>query len=215
MSMRSVNCPQCDAPINIVAGQKHCRCTYCGSKFVVDWSSSEPPQFTRFESILTRPMDDTSLEEADERLVELEDTIAEAKEEVRAQRAEVEEARMAYQELRAEWQRMISPAQTGAYAGGLLALVVWFLVFFVLENVAWYMGLVLAVLLVLVTRGFHRQWQRAEAQAQSELEEARRIIEEAEMGLDEALARLEDCTLERELHQKEISNCRQAKQASM
>jgi len=160
-------------------------------------------------------MDDTSLEEADERLVELEDTIAEAKEEVRAQRAEVEEARMAYQELRAEWQRMISPAQTGAYAGGLLALVVWFLVFFVLENVAWYMGLVLAVLLVLVTRGFHRQWQRAEAQAQSELEEARRIIEEAEMGLDEALARLEDCTLERELHQKEISNCRQAKQASM
>ena len=209
MTSEAVTCLQCDAAMTLAVSQRHCRCSYCGCKFVVDWSDAGAPQLIHFESMLAKAVDDASFEDAQARLTDLEKVVAHAQEEVEARGAELEEVRWAYQELRAEGQRVIAPVQNWTYAGGLLALIAWFLVFFVLADIGWYIGLVIALVLLLVTWGFHRRWQGAEEQARSELQEARQIIEQAEAKLNEALVHLEDYTLEKELCQREVLNYRQ------
>jgi hypothetical protein len=208
MTSKAVDCPQCDAPLALAAGQRHSQCAHCGSKFVVDWSDAEMPRFMRFESVLARGLDRALTQATEERLSELDRLIAEAEEEVLASRAELEEVKSVYQAGRAEVQRVIEPPQNWTYVAGLLALVAWFLVWFVLENTEWYVLLVIAILLIFVTWAFYRRWQNAEVWAQSELQGVRRTIEQTEADVSEASARLEDYTLERELRQMEVASYR-------
>jgi len=212
MTSQTVSCPQCDAPLVLAAGQRHCQCAHCDSRFVIRWLDSESPQFTRFESILERGLGTISLQATEERLAELETVIAEAEDEVVAARAELAQAKSAYEAKTAEVQKVISPPQNWTYVAGLLALVAWFLVWFVLENTEWYVLLAIAILLIFVAWAFHRRWREAEAWAQGELQGVRQDVEQARADLIEASAYLEDYTLERELAQMEISQYRQVGQ---
>jgi len=214
VTLQPVNCPQCSAPMTIAADQGHCRCEHCGSKFVIDWPDPDAPQLTGFESILAMEVDSASFEAAERRLTYLERAIADVEQEVEAKREQLEEAISAHQELKRECQRAISPAQNQTYAGGLLGLVAWLFVFFVLENVEWYVGLVIAIVLIFVARGFHRQWMGIKEQAQSELYDSRETVEQAGAGLSEALARQEDHILEQELCLRTVSNYQAAEETS-
>jgi hypothetical protein len=209
MTSRAVDCLQCGAPLALADGQRHCQCAHCASKFVVDWSDGEVPRFVGFESLLARGLDKAAAKVTEERLTELDRLIPEAEEQVLASREDLEEARLTYRARRADAQTLIEPPQNWTYVAGLLALVAWFLVWFVLENMAWYVLLLIAILLIFVTWAFYRRWQDAELWTQSQLQEVRRTAEQAEADLNEASARLEDQTLERELHQMEVASYRQ------
>ena len=208
MTSKAVDCPQCGAPLALAAGQRHCQCAHCASKFVVDWSDAEVPQFMRFESIVAKGLDMASAQVTEERLTELGRLITEAEEEVLASGEGLEEAKLAYQARRAEAQGVTEPPQNRTYMAGLLALVAWFLVWFALEDIEWYVTLAIAILLIFVTWAFYRRWQDAEVWTQGQLQQVRRTVEEAEADVSEASARLEDCTLERELRQMEVASYR-------
>ena len=206
MTSEAVDCPQCGAPLALVAEQRHCQCAHCSSKFVVSWSDAEVPQFMRFESIVARGLDRASAQVTEERLTDLDRLIVEAEEEILASREQLEESTLTYRARRAEAQTVIEPPQNWTYVAGLLALVAWFLVWFVLENIEWYVLLAIAILLIFVTWAFYRRWQDAEVWIQSQLQEVRRTAEQAEADVSEASARLEDYTLERELRQMEVAS---------
>lgn len=206
MTSQTGNCPQCDAPVPLAAGQRHSQCAHCGSRYVVDWPNADAPQFTRFESVLERGLNRGSVEGTEERLTELDSAIAEAEERVLADRALLEETKSTYRARNVQVQRVIAPPQNWTYAAGLLALVVWFLVWFVLEGTRWYVSLLIAMVLLLVTWISYRRWQGAEAWAQGELREIEQTIERAGADLVEASALLEDYTLERELREMEVSS---------
>jgi DNA-directed RNA polymerase subunit RPC12/RpoP len=206
MISQTVNCPQCDAPTALAVGQRHSQCPHCGSRFVVDWPNADAPQFTRFESVLERGLNRASAQVIEERLTELDSAIAEVEERVLADRAQLEDAKSAYGEKSAQVQRVIARPQNWTYVAGLLALLVWFLVWFVLEDIQWYVSLVIAIVLVFVTWISYRRWQGAEAWAQGELQGVKQTIERAGVDLIEASALLEDYTLERELREMQVSS---------
>lgn len=149
------------------------------------------------------------LEEVEQHLVELDEALTNAEEEVETRKVELREARSVYRETVAEVQKRIAPMQNGTYAAGLLATVAWLLVVFVLAGTQWYAGLAIAILLLFAAWGFHREWQDSEQRAQEELREFKEAIEEAKAALNQALARVEDCTLEQELWQRRLLICQQ------
>jgi hypothetical protein len=210
MTSQTVNCPQCDAPVSLAAGQRHSQCAHCGSRYVVDWPDVDAPQFTRFESALQRGLNGGSVRAAEERLTVLDSAIAEVEERVLLDRAQLQDAKAAHRAKSAQVQRVIAPPQNWTYVAGLLALVVWFLVWFVLEGTRWYLSLLIAIVLVLITWISYRRWQGAEAWAQGELQDVKQAIERAGADLIEASALLEDYTLERELREMEVSSHRAA-----
>jgi DNA-directed RNA polymerase subunit RPC12/RpoP len=214
MTSQTVYCPQCDAPVPLASGQRHSQCTHCGSRFVVDWPNADAPQFTRFESVVERGLNRASAQVTGERLTELNSVIAEVEERVLAGRAQLGDAKLQYRAKSVQVQSVIAPPQNWTYVAGLLALVVWFLVWFVLEGTRWYVSLVIAIVLVLVTWISYRSWQGAEAWAESELHEVKQAIERAGADLGEASALLEDYTLERELRELEGSSYRQARESA-
>ncbi|MBC7233805.1 MAG: hypothetical protein H5T68_11270 [Chloroflexi bacterium] len=209
MTSQNMLCPQCAAPMGIPAGRKYCQCEYCGSKFVLEGLEMGAPHPVRFEAVLARTAEQMPLEEVEKHLAELELAIVDAEEEVEAKQAELAEARKVYRETIAEVQKGIEPVQVGTYAAGLLATVSWFLVVFVLGGSQWYAGLIIAMLLLFVAWGFYREWQEAERRGQGELREFREVIEEAKAAVDQAVARLADYTLEKELWQKRAIICQQ------
>jgi len=144
-------------------------------------------------------VDKAAFQVAERRLAYLERAIADEENEVEAHRRSLEEALSAAQDLKKRYQDAVSPFQNRTYVGSLLSLVSWLFVFFVLENIEWYVGLAMAIALTFVARGFHRQWMEVERQLRSELRDAAQAVEQAETDLSEALARREDHILEQEL----------------
>jgi DNA-directed RNA polymerase subunit RPC12/RpoP len=205
MTSETIRCPQCDAPVALLVEQRHCQCAHCSSRFVVEWNDNGSPRLTRFESVVERGLDSASAKASAERLTELASVVADAEGKLLAGRAKLQEARLALQAKRGEVQRFIAPPQNRTYATGLLALVAWFLVWFVLEHIEWYLVLAVAILLVCLSWVFHVRWRAAEVWAQQELQGIQQSIEQAKSDLSEASARLEDCTLEQELRQMEVS----------
>lgn len=205
MTQKPVHCPQCDAPFALATGQRHCRCPYCGSRFVVDWSDPEALDFTNFEAVLNAAANGHVFQAADQRLAELEVAIADAEDEVESRRELVRRAEAAYGQTILEAQHAITLPQARTLVVGLAAALVWFLVVFVLENVAWYVGLVVGVGLVLLAADSHRVWQRTEEQGRRRMRDARQTIELAQAGLVESQAHLEDRALECELCQRQVA----------
>ncbi len=205
MTQQTVQCPQCDASVLLLADQKHCRCAYCGSKFAVSRPDAETLQLTRFESILQTPLDGPAVQVVGRRLTELETAIPDADDQVEAKRAQLSQAQSAHQQAIRESHQAIAGPQNWTLAVGFVAVAVFFLVAFVLERAEWYLALALTVLLVLAARNFYLRWQRVEGRARARLQDVRETIAQAESGLNASLTRREDCVLERELCQKQVS----------
>ncbi len=206
MTLQTVSCPQCDGPMPLADEQRHSECAHCGSKFVVDWTDSRCVALTLFESVLARSLDEVSVQATQQRLTQLEGQVLQAQRNVEARHKQLDEARAAYEARRVEVQKVIAPPQNWTYFLGLMTLVGWFLVWFVLQGVEWYVFLALSLLLILITWVFYRSWRNAELWAQEELLLVRLALEEAESELSEAYARLEDHVLERELRQRVVAN---------
>ncbi len=206
MTLQTVSCPQCDGPMSLADEQRHSQCAHCGSKFVVDWTDSRTADLTLFESVLARSLDEVSVQATQQRLTELESQIVQAQRDVEARHEQLDEADAAYRARRVQVQKVIAPPQNWTYFLGLMAFVGWFLVWFVLQDVEWYVFLALSVLLIPITWVFYRSWRNADMWAQEELHLVRLALEEAESELSEAQARLEECILERELRQRVVAN---------
>ena len=171
----------------------------------MDWSDPEALEFTRFESVLGAAADGRVFQAAGQRLAELEVAIADAEDEVESRQEQVRRAEAAYGQTVLEAHHAITLPQARALAIGLVAALVWFLVAFVLENIAWYVGLVVGVGLILLTADSHRMWQRIEEQGRRRMRDAHQTIELAQAGLVESRAHLEDRALERELCQGQVA----------
>ena len=204
MMHERVICSQCDAPIDIVSGQRCCRCEHCGSKHFVTRPESGPPTVESFDFILRESLTAESFEVAKRRLATLEGEIVSSGQEVERKGSEFEKARSAHQVLQRECQKLVSPVQNWTYASGLLGLVAWFLGLFVLQGNEQYLGLAIAVLMGLVARGFRLEWNSARETAQNRLRESREALSRAEEARKEALALWESCYLERELVQRAV-----------
>lgn len=213
ITTQRVDCPQCSAPLLISAERQSCQCAYCGSKFVVERAGTGEPHPVRFEAVLSRTVEPVPLEEVEQHLAELELAITDAEEGVEARMAELAEAKAVYREAITEVQKSIAPMQNGTYAAGLLATIAWFLVIFVLAGTQWYAGLAIAILLLFAAWGFHREWQSTQHRAQGELRELRETIEETKAALNQALACVEDFTLEQELWQRRLMICQQEEES--
>lgn len=202
--LERVICSQCDAPIDIVSGQRYCRCEHCGSKYFVTRKESGPLSIESFESILRESLTAESFEVAKRRLAALEGEIVGSGQDVERKGTEFEGARSAHQVLLRECQKLVSPVQNWTYASGLSGLVAWFLGLFVLQGSEQYLGLAIAVLMGLVARGFRLEWNSAREIAQNRLRESREALGRAEEDRKEALALWESCYLERELVQRAV-----------
>jgi membrane protein implicated in regulation of membrane protease activity len=207
MTQESERCPSCDAAMPLLSGIRHCRCGYCGSKFAVDWTDEDTPILTRFEDILAAGGGgDVAL--AGEKTDALEVAVADADHEVEAQQEQLRRTQSAYRSEVQAFGEAIQGPQAWTLAAGLLAAVMWFLVVFVLEGLPWYLGLVAAVLLSFLAREVHRRWQGTEQRMQLRIAELGQMIEQAQVGVQEAQAHREDAYLERELWQAKASNQR-------
>lgn len=204
MMLERVICSQCDAPIDIVSGQRYCRCEHCDSKYFVTRRESGPPSIESFESILRESLTAESFEVAKRRLAALEGEIVGSGQAVERKGSEFEEAGSAHQVLLRECQKLVSPVQNWTYASGLSGLVAWFLGLFVLQGSEQYLGLAIAVLMGLVARGFRLEWNSARETAQNRLRESREALGRAEEDRKQALALWESCYLERELVQRAV-----------
>jgi len=204
MMLERVICSQCDAPIDMVSGQRYCRCEHCGSKYFVTRAESGTPTIESFESILRESLTAESLEVAKRRLAALEGEIVGSGQEVERKGSEFEEARLAHRDLQRECQKLVLPVQNWTYASGLSGLVAWFVGLFALRGSEQYLGLAIAVLMGLVARGFRLEWNSARETAQNRLRESREALSRAEEDRKQALALWESCYLERELVQRAV-----------
>lgn len=72
MKLIPTKCPQCASTLDIHPNTDHCKCSYCGSKFVVDWERSGNPNLTNFEALLSKVISQSDFLAADRRLVYIE-----------------------------------------------------------------------------------------------------------------------------------------------
>ncbi len=208
MITRSVKCPECDAPIRVGPAQRHCECVNCGDKYVVAMSDSQQPQLTRFEALIAQGLNGVPVQEAERRLNELDLAIAEAETIVETRHVQLDAAQEAYRARRVEVQKTIAPSQNWTYVTGLVAVVAWFLVWFVLEGTGWLLALGVGIAGLVLSWAFHSRWLAAESRAAQELSLVRKGIEAAEAELSEAYLQLDDRVLERELRQRELAGVR-------
>ena len=213
MAAQPIECPQCQAPLNVSPGRKFCQCAYCGCKFAVELADGRPLQLSRFESLLSAAAGKTRLHEAEQRLADLELALADAEDDVECKQADLADMKAAYWLTRLNLQRLVTPLQNRTYLAGLLAALAAFLTLFVFKRPERLPGVVTALLLAVTGWAFHREWQDTEAQGQGDIEEDRAAICEAEAMLHNAQARLEDQTLERELVQRQILEVRSRQRA--
>jgi len=213
MAAQPVECPQCQAPLNVSPGRKFCQCAYCGGKFVVGLAEDQTLQLARFESVLSTIAGRTKLHEAEQRLADLELSVADAEDDVECKEADLSDRKSAYWLTRLNRQRLAAPMQNRTYLAGLCAALAVFLTLFVFQRPERLPGLAAAALLALTGGAFHREWQDIEEQGQGDLEEDRAAIAEAEGMLHNAQTRLEEETLERELVQRQILDVRSHQRA--
>ena len=190
-------CVQCNAPIKLRPNQTHCRCSFCGTKFVVGYPGNGLRRLVPFTAVLhsvKAPSD-----RSEERGAELERRLVAAGREVAAQRQALDRAAGAYRLTLSDAQVAVAPAQYATLAVGLAAAVVWFLVVFAFDGITWYVGLITALVLTLLARLAHGQWLSVEATENASVEEARRVRGVVASALDEASARREERALEHEL----------------
>ena len=204
MTLGSVDCCQCGAPITIVADQRYCKCEHCGCKLFIARTDSGAPKLESFESVLKEPLDKDSLKVAKRRLAALEGEIVSAGQQVDGTGRELEAATSAHRQLMEECQKLVSPVQNWTYASGLMGLVSWFLGLFALQDREQRLGFVVAVLVSLVARGFRLEWKDADSQAKARLRESREALQQAETARKEALALWDSRYLERELVQRAV-----------
>ena len=191
MTAQLVECPQCQAPLALKPAQGFCQCAYCGVRFAVEPVDGQSPRLSRWEPPLSASPD-------------LELTLADAEDDVDYKRVELAEARAAYWQARIELQRLVAPLQNITYLAGLLALLAAFVTLFVFIPAQRIPGAASALLLAVTGWAFHREWQDAEAEGQAEVREAREAVREAQAGLNNALAHLQDVGLEPELLRKQL-----------
>jgi hypothetical protein len=201
MTQSPAQCPQCDATIGLFSSARHARCAYCGCRFVVDWSEPEAPQLTAFEDVLKTAPTGVSSPVANAKAGELELAAANAGAEVESRRKQAQIAEEAHDRKVRAAHRAIAAPQSQTLALGVTSALVIFMVTFVLENAWWYIGLILAVLLVLLTRMAYLRWQRTEDQALARLIDSRQGVQQAQSSLEESLAIQDDRRLEQELWQ--------------
>jgi len=208
MVSRSVRCPECDAPIGLGPAQRHCECVDCGSKFAIGLSNSQELQLTCFEVLIAQGLSGVPVQAAEQRLAELDAMIAQAEADVQAKHVQLEATRGAREVRRAEVQAVIAPSQNWTYLTGIAAAGAWFLVWFVLEDIAWLLALSVGILCLVLSWAFHSRWLGAESWAKEELHQLRGAIEESEAELSDAYLRLQDRVLERELRQRVLAAVR-------
>jgi uncharacterized coiled-coil protein SlyX len=204
MTSESVPCPQCQAPLTLVPERKFCQCVYCGAKFAIHLPDGRTPRLEYLDAVLSTPAGKTVLRDAQDRLADLEMTLADAEDDVETTRVELEDAKSAYQEMRARLRAAIAPLQNMTYVAGLLAVLAAFAALFVFKRPQRIPGGVIAVLLAATGWAWHREWQDNEGHAKAAGEVARDAMDDAEVELRVALARLEDGILERDLLQQHI-----------
>jgi hypothetical protein len=213
MAAQPIECPQCQAPLNVSPGRKFCQCAYCGGKFAVELAADQSLHLARFESLLSATAGKTRLHEAEQRLADLELSVADAEDDVECKQADLSDKKSAYWLTQLNLQRLVSPVQNRTYLAGLFAALAAFLTLFVFKHPERLPGLAAATLLAVTGWAFHREWQDTEAEGQSDLEEDRAAIQEAEALLHDAQARLEDQALERELIQRQVLEVRSRQRA--
>jgi DNA-directed RNA polymerase subunit RPC12/RpoP len=201
----AVVCPDCDAPLNLAVGQRYAQCASCGAKFVVEHSADEEARLTSFVSLLAQSGDRVPADKAETRLSELELAGIDLEAELEGVRTELQDAKAGYRQQMARSERNVFPVQNWTYMSGLLALGAGFSSLFVLDRPERLAGVAIAGLLSLVTWAFHHEWLDAENRAQIELLPARQTIQEAQDALARVTARIQDCSLERELRQMQLS----------
>ena len=208
MVSHSVKCPECDAPIGLGPAQRHCECVECGSKFVIGFEALQEPQLTHFEALVAQGLNGVPVQAAEQRLAGLDAMIAQAEADVQAKHLQLEAAREANEVRRAEVQEVIAPFQNWTYLTGIAAVGACFLVWFVLEDVAWLLALGVGIVCLVLSWGFHSKWLGAESWAKEELHRSRGAIEELEAELSDAYLRLQDRVLERELRKRVLAAVR-------
>ncbi len=213
MAAQPIECPQCQAPLNVSPGRKFCRCAYCGGKFAVGLKDDQSLQLARLDSLLAAGAGKVRLHEAEQRLADLELSVADAEDDLECKQADLADMKSACWLTRLNLQRLVAPVQNRTYLAGLFAALAAFLTLFAFKHAERLPGLAAAVLLALTARAYHCEWQDTEAAGQEDLEEDRAAVREAEAMLLQAQARLEDETLERELVQRQILEVRSHQRA--
>ena len=200
MTQVPARCPQCDATMGLFSTVRHSRCSFCGCRFVVDWSDPATPRLTGFEDII-KSSPGVAPQIAAAHVRDLESAATSADAQIEASREQAKTAAEAHERKVRSAQRAIAAPQSRTLAAGMAAALVVFLVAFVVEDALWYLGLVLSALLVLLTRMAYRRWQGTESQALAGLEESRQVVQQAQNSLEESLAIQDDRRLEQELWQ--------------
>ena len=204
MTSQPVQCPQCDAPLTLMPGQRFVQCAYCGGKFAIDLAPDQAPRLTPFEPTPSAPAAAAAAHDAPPRHAELELTLADAEDDVDYQQAELAAAKSAYWRARVDLQRLVAPLQNTTYLAGLLAMLAAFATLFAFSTAQRLPGAVIALLLAATGWAFHREWQEEEVAGQSACREAREAVREAQAGLNNAWARMDNLGLEPELLQQQI-----------
>ncbi len=197
MTELTVPCPQCQSPMIFESARRFVKCTSCGGCFAV--RDGPPAQGSPVAAVaLTRP--NITQTEARQRLDDLSLEIAEAEEEAQLKQADVDATTTAYWRGRLGLQKVIAPSQNRTYLSGILAAGAAFLSLFFLDGAERLYGSVIAIIAVMITGGFHREWRGEETRGQSDLSGSFLSIDEARVGFETAADRLADLNCEQALY---------------
>lgn len=203
MNLITLRCPRCgNLNLRLLPRQKHVQCPDCRSKFAAQWPEEGSPRLSAFGAIVRQPMTEAEYLAADRRLALIGSDIGPAQEVAGLRHTELEETTAWLSGLEDGYQARIAGIKARFRLAVAAAGVSWCLVALVLENMAWYAGLAVALAATGSALWLRtRQRQAAEEMAtrlsagQPEVDEARALLNEAEAHLADLLLEKELCVL--------------------